>query len=294
MDQKELESRARHIQVESRKAVLEQLAGQYRSAFKGVGVEFEDIREYTPGDDVRAIDWNVTARTGKPHVKAFKEERELTLYFLIDVSGSSHFGSGGVSKREVAARVFSLLAYAAAHHHDNVGLILFTDEVEVHLKARKGQRGVMRMIDAIMCHEPRSKGTCISGAIDYFNQVRSSRCVVFLFSDFFDNTYHEVLGDVARQHDLICVSFSDVREQSLPDSGMLTVQDAESGAIRTIDCKGVGLRAGMRVGMLERRELLERCCYESDAELLCLQTEDDVLHRLIAFFKERGKKGRGV
>ncbi len=294
MDQKELESRARQIQVESRKAVLEQLAGQYRSAFKGVGVEFEDIREYTPGDDIRAIDWNVTARTGKPHVKSFKEERELTLYFLIDVSGSSYFGSGGVSKREMATRVFSMLAYAAAHHHDNVGLILFSDEVEVHLKARKGQRGVMQMIDAIMCHQPKSKGTCISKAVDCLNQVRSSRCVVFLFSDFFDKNYHALLGDVARQHDLICVSLSDVREHRLPAGGMLTVQDAESGELRTIDCKGVGLRAGMKARVAEKREALEACCYESGAELLWLQTEDDFLHSLIGFLKERGTRGRGV
>ncbi|MBT8037498.1 MAG: DUF58 domain-containing protein [Verrucomicrobiae bacterium] len=290
MNQKELESKVRHIQVHSRKAVLELLAGEYRSCFKGMGVEFEDVRDYQHGDDVRTIDWNVTARTGRPHVKTFMEERELSLYFLIDVSGSGDFGSGTSTKREVAARVFALLAFASAHNHDNVGLILLSDDVECHVEPRKGKNHVMRMIDLVMRYEPKSQGTDIAHALDYLNQVRGRRCVAFLFSDFLDHGYEGSLGETARLHDLVCVFLSDLRERELPRSGMLEMMDAESGEMRTIDCSDGRLRRHVRAEALARQQKLKNLCHEVGADWLSLRTEGDYLHEIIRFFKDRNNQ----
>lgn len=287
LNEKELESKIRHIQIFSRKAVLEMLAGEYRSHFKGMGIEFEDVREYQHGDDVRSIDWNVTARTGRPHVKTFMEERELSLYFLIDVSASGEFGSGEHNKREVLTRLFALLAFASAHNHDNVGMILFGGEVERHVNARKGKRHVMRMIDDLMRHRTQSNGTSLSAALEYFNQVRRRRSVVFLFSDFMDVGFEDALRDTAQLHDLVCVSVSDPRERSLPDSGMIELRDAETGVMRTIDCRDSRLRQGMKSSAQRRRVQRKNLCHEVNADLLEIRSEDDYLYQLVRFFRDR-------
>ncbi|MEP2774987.1 MAG: DUF58 domain-containing protein [Luteolibacter sp.] len=288
--QKELESKVRHIQVHSRKAVLELLAGEYRSRFKGMGIEFEDVREYGHGDDVRTIDWNVTARTGRPHVKTFMEERELSLYFMIDVSGSGDFGSAEMTKREMAARIFALLAFAAAHNHDNVGLILFSDVIEAHIKARKGKSHVMRMIELIMTHTAISPRTNLDQALDHFNQIRRRRCVVFLFSDFIDSGYEDALRRTANAHDLVCVSLSDPLEHILPSGGMIEMRDAETGDIRSVDCSDPRLRSRVAESSSARAESLRNFCNEIRADLLELGTTDDYLHELIRFFRERNTR----
>jgi uncharacterized protein (DUF58 family) len=290
LNQKELESKVRHIQIYSRKAVLEMLAGEYRSSFKGMGIEFEDVREYQHGDDVRSIDWNVTARTGRPHVKTFMEERELTLYFLIDVSASGDFGSAEFTKREVMTRVFALLAFASAHNHDNVGLILFGGDVELHINARKGINHVMRMIDLLMRHQTESQGTSIKNALDHFNEVRSRRCVVFLFSDFLDANYTDSLRDVSQGHDLVCVSISDRREVTLPQGGMLELRDAETGALRTIDCSDTRLRNGLLDTFKTNARDLKNLCHEINSDLLSLGAEDDYLYEIVQFFRDRNNR----
>ena len=294
LNQKELESKVRHIQIYSRKAVLEMLAGEYRSSFKGMGIEFEDVREYQHGDDVRSIDWNVTARTGRPYVKTFMEERELTLYFLIDVSNSGDFGSGEYSKREVVTRIFALLAFASAHNHDNVGLILFAGDVEVHLNARKGKNHVMRMIDEIMKHRTSSQGTDIAAALDYLHQVRSRRCVVFLFSDFLDQGYADALRDTAHAHDLVCVSISDPRERDLPKGGMLELRDAETGTMRTIDCRDGKLRKSLQQTSDQHFKSLKNLCHEVNADLVSIGTEDDYLFEIVRFFRNRNNRSANV
>lgn len=294
LNQQELESKVRHIQIYSRKAVLEMLAGEYRSSFKGMGIEFEDVREYQHGDDVRSIDWNVTARTGKPYVKTFMEERELTLYFLIDVSASGDFGSGEHTKREVLSRLFALLAFASAHNHDNVGLILFAGEMELHVNARKGKNHVMRMIDLLMRHQTQSQGTSLSHALNYLNQVRSRRCVAFLFSDFLDDGYENALRDAAHNHDLVCVSVNDPRESSLPKSGMLELRDAETGVLRTIDCSDRGLRNRLKQVAYARARNLKNLCHEVGADLLSIGSEDDYLYEIVHFFRERNNQSADV
>lgn len=294
LNQKELESKVRHIQVQSRKAVLEMLAGEYRSSFKGMGIEFENVREYQHGDDVRSIDWNVTARTGKPHVKTFMEERELTLYFLIDISKSGDFGSGEFNKREVVTRIFALLAFAASHNHDNVGLILFANGVEKHIPPRKGKNHIMRMIDLMLSHQTQTNGTDIAGALHHLNQVRSRRCVAFLFSDFFDTNYTNALRDTAHAHDLSCIAISDPRESQLPSAGMIELRDAETGVLRTIDCKDPKLRQGLKEKSRQRESALIDICHEVKADLLSISTGDDYLYQIIRFLKKRNNRSADV
>lgn len=290
LNQKELESKVRHIQIYSRKAVLEMLAGEYRSSFKGMGIEFEDVREYQHGDDVRSIDWNVTARTGRPYVKTFMEERELTLYFLIDISGSGDFGSGAHTKREVVTRIFALLAFASAHNHDNIGLILFAGDIECHIPPGKGKNHVMRMVDLMMRHETTSNGTNLARALDHLHQVRSRRCVAFLFSDFLDHHYSDALRDAAHAHDLVCVSITDPREREIPSGGMIELRDAESGVLRTIDCRDGKLRTRLRAASESHAKNLKNLCHEVNADLLTIGTEDDYLYEIVRFFKDRNKR----
>ncbi|MCM8534173.1 MAG: DUF58 domain-containing protein [Lentisphaeraceae bacterium] len=287
MNQEELEKKVRHIQIHSRKAVTETLAGEYRSSFKGMGIEFEDVREYQHGDDVRTIDWNVTARTGKPHVKQFMEERELTLFFLIDISASGNFSSVEKSKKEVAAQIFALLAFAASHNNDNTGLILFSDEVELYIKPGKGKNHVLNMIENILSHEPKSRQTDLNVCLDFLRKVRRNRCVTFLFSDFIADEYEDGLSSVARNYDLVCVKLSDFREKELPIRGIIEIVDSETGEVRAIDCTNKKLRENILQNFLEQDKNLKEFCLEIDADFLHIHTEEDYLHRLISFFRNR-------
>jgi uncharacterized protein (DUF58 family) len=291
MHQEDLEKKIRHIQIHSRKVVTEMLAGEYKSCFKGMGIDFEDVREYQHGDDVRTIDWNVTARTSKPYVKQFMEERELTLYFLIDVSASGTFGSGDMTKLEVAAQIFALLAFASAHNNDNVGLILFSDQIELCIKPRKGSNNIMFMIHQILAHKPKSKKTNIAQALTYLRKVRLGRCVTFLFSDFIDQGYRDSMREVARIHDLVCVSFSDLRERELPNCGILEIVDAETGSVMTIDCSNKILREKVGALARQRENDLYEFCREINSDLLHLNSSDDYLHKIISFFRSRSDRG---
>ena len=290
MNQDELEKKVRHIQIHSRKVVTELLAGEYRSAFKGMGIEFEGVRQYAHGDDVRSINWSVTARTGKPHVKQFMEERELSLYFLVDVSGSGSFSSVENSKNEIAAQVFALLAFASAHNNDNIGLILFSDQIEYTIKPRKGKKHVLYMIHKILEHEPKSKKTDLKLALEHLNLVRRGRCVAFVLSDFLDEGYEKALAEVARLHDLVCIAFSDKRERELPASGILEIVDAETGQFRTIDCSDASMRRVFSDQAVIRDKQLRESCRDINADYLSLCTSDDYLHKIISFFRARSDR----
>ena len=287
MNQEELEKRVRHIQIHSRKAVVEILAGEYRSSFKGTGIEFEDIREYQFGDDVRTMDWNVTARTGIPHVKLFNEERELTLFFLVDISGSAGFGSGEHTKRDIMAQVFALLAFASSHNNDNVGLILFSDRVEHFIKPGKGKNHILNMVSTLLSFEAKSAGTDISEALDFFRRVRRKRCVAFLFSDFIDTGYQDALRETARLHDLVCIRISDLRERELSSGAVIELVDAENGDVMTVDLRNRELRRIFTEEADQRALELREFCYEINADLLALSTEEDYLHKIIDFFRAR-------
>ncbi|RMD80651.1 MAG: DUF58 domain-containing protein, partial [Lentisphaerae bacterium] len=268
--------------------------GEYRSCFKGAGVEFEDIRQYQYGDDVRAMDWNVTARTGQPYVRIFNEERELTVYFLIDVSTSMMFGSAHSSKRDVSAQLCTLLAYAAHHHHDRVGAILFSDIVEEYLGPGKSKKHMRHLISRILACKPQSQGTDLARAMAFFQQVRQRRSVVFLFSDFPEADYWDALRETGRKHDLICVKICDPREKILPQGALVCLQDSESNDRITLDCYSSAHREWIRSMAHDREIRLRTFCRETGADFLVISTQEDYLHQLISFLRWRQQKNSGT
>lgn len=287
---RELAQKIRYIQISTSKAVNDVLAGEYESVFKGRGMEFDEVREYQPGDDVRSIDWNVTARTGKPFIKRFREERELTVLFVVDLSASGGFGSSGKLKNEIAAELCALLAFAATKNNDKVGLIVFTDHVEKFIPPKKGSRHVLRVIREILSFQPGRVKTDIAAALDYVGRVQSRRSVVFLISDFQAEGFEPSLRVLGRRHDMIAVSVGDPREFSLPDVGLLELEDAETGEIVLID-----------TGSGQVRSEFERLGNESSLKLSALfrsigvdeiriRTGQDYLRDLVKFFKSREKR----
>ncbi|MFA5043306.1 MAG: DUF58 domain-containing protein [Kiritimatiellia bacterium] len=235
IDTKELMKHVRRIKVVTAKLVDEHISGEYHSVFKGRGMEFDEVRAYVPGDDVRAIDWNVTARMGHPYVKRFCEERELTIIFLVDISGSMIFGSGLRSKAEVAAELTSLLALSAIKNQDKVGMILFSDRIERYLPPRKGRTAAMRLVREVLAAGETRRETNLGAALQFLNKVQKRRAVVFLISDFLATGYEKELRVLARHHDLIACPICDPREQSLPNIGLLEVVNPETGGLIMAD-----------------------------------------------------------
>lgn len=238
----ELAKQVKNIEIVTRKAVTATFAGEYKSAFKGRGMEFDEVREYQIGDDIRSIDWNVTARLGRPHTKRFMEERELSVLLLVDLSASGQFGSGTHSKQEAAARISALLAFSAIKNNDRVGLLLFTDHVERYVPPRKGTTHVLRLVRDLLAFEPAGVGTDINGAVEMMSHLTKRRAVVFLVSDFLDTGYTRALRVAARRHDLIAVSIHDPRERELPSVGIVDLVDAESGESSRVDTDSAAVR----------------------------------------------------
>lgn len=240
---KEILEKVRLIEIRSRNVVNDLFAGEYHSAFKGRGMEFAEVREYLRGDDVRSIDWNVTARTGSPYVKVFDEEREQTVMLLVDASASGAFGSVRQMKGEVGVEISALLAFAAIKNNDRVGLLIFTDVVEVFVPPKKGRKHVLRVIRELLYFQPQGKRTSITNALDYLEKVLHRRSVVFLISDFIDEHYERSLQLMRRRHDLVAVSLFDPRERALPDVGFINLQDAETGEQFLVDSGRQEVRA---------------------------------------------------
>ena len=239
----EILEKVRLIEIRSRNVVNDLFAGEYHSAFKGRGMEFAEVREYLRGDDVRTIDWNVTARTGSPYVKVFDEEREQTVMLLVDASASGAFGSVQQMKGEVGVEISALLAFAAIKNNDRVGLLIFTDEVEVFIPPKKGRKHVLRVIRELLYFQPQGKRTSITSALDYLDRVLHRRSVVFLISDFIDEDYERPLQLTRRRHDMVAVSIFDPRERALPDVGFINLQDAETGEQFLVDSSRREVRA---------------------------------------------------
>jgi uncharacterized protein (DUF58 family) len=235
MIQSELARQIRFIQIFTNRAVNDILAGEYQSVFKGRGMEFDEVREYQPGDDVRTIDWNVTARSGHPFVKRYVEERELTVVLAVDLSASGLFGSVAKKKSEAAAELCALLAFSAIKNNDKVGLLLFSDHIERFIPPRKGASHVLRIIREVLGYQPEGRGTDIGQALEYLSRVIHKRGVIFLLSDFLAPEFKKPLGLLARRHDLIAISILDRRELAIPALGMIELRDAESGATRLVD-----------------------------------------------------------
>jgi uncharacterized protein (DUF58 family) len=282
----------RRLQLKARRAVEDLLGGEYHSVFKGTGIAFEEVREYQPGDDIRAIDWNVTARMGHPFVKRFIEERERTVLLAVDCSGSQQFGTGARQKREVAAELAAVLAFSAVSNNDRVGLIQFTDRIERFVPPRKGTRHVLRLIRDVLFYEPVRRGTSLRVGLDFLNRVLRRRTIVFLLSDFQDVDYGPAFKRAGRRHDLIAVRIGDPREEELPAVGLLELEDAESGERLLIDTGSRAVRDGFRSAATDRRLALKQLAAQARTDLVEVSTDGSHLDALIRFFRLRERRLR--
>ncbi len=293
MISRELAKKIRYLQIFTSKAVNDSLAGEYESVFKGRGMEFEEVRQYQPGDEVRNLDWNVTARMGEPYVKRFREERELTVMFLVDLSASGTFGSADMLKNDVAAEICALLAFAAIKNNDKVGLIVFTDTIEHFIPPAKGLTHVLRIIREILGFRPRRTGTDIARALDYFGRVQRKRCVAFLVSDFLGEGYTKPMRILARRHDLIAVSVTDPRELALPNVGLVEIEDAETGGTVLLDTASAAVREHYaRLGE-ERAQRLRQTLRAMAVDQIETHTHEDYVRKLALFFRKRERAASG-
>ena len=287
---KEILDKVRLIEIRTRNMMNNLFAGEYHSVFKGRGMEFAEAREYQPGDDVRHIDWNVTARVGSPFIKVFDEEREMTVMLLVDVSASGAFGSQQQMKGEVGVEVSALLAFSAIQNNDRVGLLIFTDEVEVFVPPKKGRKHVLRVIRELLYFQPQGRRTSIAGALEYLGRVLHRRSVVFVVSDFQDKGYETALRHLSRRHDLIAVSLTDPREWRLPDVGFINLQDAETGEQVLVDSGHRGVRefyAAEQEAAVERRGVLFR---KTGVDEIAIDATKAYVDPLIHFFRARMKR----
>jgi uncharacterized protein (DUF58 family) len=284
---KELMKQVGKIRVVTNRLVDEHLSGEYHSVFKGHGIEFDEVREYVPGDDIRSIDWNVTARMGAPFVKRFCEERELTILFLVDVSGSQSFGSGQRAKAELAAEVTCVLALSAIKNQDKIGLILFSDRIEKSIPPRKGRTAAMRLVREVLASEETRRGTDLAGALRFLNQVQKRRAVVFIISDFMDTGFERELRVTARRHDIICCNLSDPREWELPDVGLLEIQDPETGALEILDTSSPSLREAFRDNARQDNEALARLFRKNKIDAIHLSTARPFIEDIHKLFHQR-------
>ena len=289
-DPKDILKKIRRIELRTRRLVNAGFAGQYHSVFKGRGMNFEEVREYAAGDEIRSIDWNVTARMNAPYVKKFTEERELTVMLVVDVSASGTFGSVELSKRELAAEVASILAFSAINNNDKVGLLLFSDDVELFIPPKKGRLHTLRLIREMLYFQPKGKGTNMAGALDYLNRVISRRAVLFLISDFLAPDFSKALTVSSRRHDVVAMPVSDPGESALPDVGIITLEDAETGQQIDINTGSKGVRRGLADLDELRRKSLERLFRSRRVDIVRLSTTEDYLLPLRAFFEQRERR----
>ena len=297
-DVKELMAKVGKIRILTNKLIDDQLSGDYHSTFKGQGVEFDEVRPYVPGDDVRTIDWNVTAKTGLPYIKRFSEERELTILFMVDVSGSQGYGSVRRSKMELAAEVTALLALTAIRNQDKIGLILFSDEIVKYIPPRKGRDSVMRLVREVLAAEDSATGgTDIAAALKFLNSVQKRRAVVFLVSDFLlssvkpqTSSFEQLLRATARHHDMVCVPVSDPAEQELPNVGLVELEDPETGELVLVDTSCAAVRRRFSATASEENEELKRFFLKTGIDTLTIATDRPYIDEVRALFKRRARK----
>ncbi len=283
-------AKIRRIEIRARRLVANIFLGEYHSVFRGRGIEFSEVRQYQPGDDVRAIDWNVTARMGQPYIKKYIEERELTAMLVVDVSASSLFTSAALSKRELAAEVAATLAFAAVANGDRVGLLAFSDQIELFVPPGKDRRHVLRIIRELLYLTPQGHGTDIGSALAYLARVVRRRSVVFLMSDFFDEGYEAQMRAAAVRHEVIALALNDPREASLPDVGLLEVEDAETGQRALLDTSSRGVRAAYAARAAEQRDKRRRTLAAVGVEEVALSTDASYVEPLLRAFKARERR----
>jgi uncharacterized protein (DUF58 family) len=284
----------RRIEIRTRKLVNDSFAGEYHSIFKGRGMEFDEVRPYQIGDEIRNIDWNVTARTGEPYIKRYVEERELTVMLVVDASASENFGSVERFKREIAAELTAVLSFAATTNNDKVGLLIFTDQVELFIPPRKGRKHVLRLIRELLAFEPQGSGTDIKMALDKVNQILKRRSIIFLVSDFMADpqSYRRQLSVTNRRHDLIAVDLNDPLDSDIADVGLLVVEDPESGAIEYIDTGNKKWQEAFRQRMHKLEADKTRVFRQASVDRIDINTDEEYTMALTRFFQDRSKRIR--
>ncbi|HVM62036.1 MAG TPA: DUF58 domain-containing protein [Verrucomicrobiae bacterium] len=290
---REIFKKVRQIEIRTNREVTDVLGGQYHSVFKGRGMEFEEVREYLPGDEVRSIDWNVTARFGHPFIKKFREERELTVMLVVDVSASGQFGSVRQTKNELAAELAAVLAFSAIRNNDKVGLIMFTDQIEKFVPPKKGRRHVLRVVREILAFQPQGRGTNLSLALDYLNRVQARRAVTFVVSDFQVNDEESVrkkLRVASKRHDVIALSLRDPREEELPAVGLVELRDAETGERALVDTFDRKVREEFAARARSRLDALRRLLRSASVDQVEIRSDADYVLPLIQFFNMRERR----
>lgn len=295
MRNQELFKKVRELEITTRGLVNQVFSGEYHSVFKGRGMEFSEVREYQIGDDIRNIDWNVTARLGHPFIKVFEEERELTLMLLIDMSGSQDFGSKKKTKREIAAEISAILSFSALKNNDKVGCIIFTDVIEKFIPPGKKKTHILRIIREILSFEPTHKGTSINGALEYLNSVIKKRSIVFVVSDFMDKGYEQNMRIVGRKHDLVGIVLNDEREKDFPASGFIKFVDPETGKTRFMDTSDPQFKRLFQFRLADDMADMKRSFSASKLDSVTISTPDvmddfSYIKPLIQFFKQRAKR----
>lgn len=290
MDTSEIIKKVRKVEIKTKGLTKHVFAGEYHSAFKGRGMAFSEVRSYEYGDDVRNIDWNVTARTGDPFVKVFEEERELTVMLLVDISASSYFGTQSRFKSDLITELAAILAFSAISNNDKVGAILFSNRIEKYLPPKKGKQNILRIIRELVNITPDHSGTNLSEALIFLNNVEKKRSIAFVLSDFIDSNYEQALSITAKRHDIIGVKVIDDMERNLPDVGLIAVQDAESGKRRIIDTSNSSVRKSWNDVYEAREAIFNNIFTKAKADTLTISTEEDYVKSLQLFFKNRTRK----
>lgn len=290
MEVSELLKKVRRIEIKAKGLTNEMFSGEYHSAFKGRGMSFSEVREYQYGDDVRNIDWNVTARFDRPFVKVYEEERELTVMLLLDMSGSEDIGSSKVMKRELLTEIAAVLAFSVIQNNDKIGAILFTDQVELFIPPRKGKSHVLRIIRDILNFSPKNRGTNIAAAVKHFTYAVKKKSTAFLISDFINEGFEEAIKIAARKHDLICLQLKDPIEQQLPSSGLVKIKDAETGEIAWIDTSNKKVRNAYLASSRKKNEALQSFFIRNGIDFGVINTHRNYVQPLHTLFKIRESK----
>ncbi len=289
---KEILKKVKRIEITTRGMVNDVFSGEYHSVFKGRGMEFSEVREYQIGDDIRTIDWNVTARMGHPYVKVFEEERELTVMLLVDVSSSGNFGTFERMKGEIAIEICALLAFSAIKNNDKVGLIIFTDEIEKFIPPKKGKSHVLRVLRELLYHKPKGTQTDIANALEYLNRITKRRSVVFLVSDFINTGYEKALQIANRRHDMVAITITDPREIELPDVGFIELEDAETGELVLVDTSYSEVRSVYARQSSQDIQSRNKFFKSINVDHIDIQTDKPYVEPLIKFFRMRAKRFR--
>jgi hypothetical protein len=291
MDSTDLLKKVRKIEIKTRGLSAQIFSGEYHSAFKGRGMAFSEVREYSPGDDIRTIDWNVTARLNHPYVKVFEEERELTLMVLVDVSASGKFGTNVQFKQELITELTAVLAFSAIQNNDKAGVIFFSDKIELFIPPKKGKSHILRIIRELINFEPKGTGTDIGGALRYFNNMIKKKCIAFLISDFVGTNYEDAIKVTGKKHDLAALRIMDPREEKMPDVGLIRMRDAETNQVVLVDSSNANLRRDYNLWFKQNQRQTTDLLNRSGVDHTLLCTDQSYVQPLMNLFKKRERKG---